>query len=64
MDKAEPEDKKFSGNVAERGDDAGLGSDVLLPAADLHKIPDEIPFFDILSAPDSAGNADGEDFAY
>jgi hypothetical protein len=64
VDKAEPENKKLPGNFIERGDDAGLGCNVLLPAAGVHKIPDKIPLFDILSAQASAGNAYGEDFAY
>ena len=64
VDKAEPENKKLPGNFIERGDDAGLGGDVLLPAVGVHKIPDKISLFHILSAQVSAGNADGADFAY
>ena len=64
MDQAKSENKKFSGDIRERGDDPGLDGDVLLSTADLHKIPDEIPRFDILSSQDNTGNADGSDFAY
>ena len=64
VDKAEPENKKLSGNFIERGDDTGLGCDVLLPAIGVHKIPDKVSLFYILSAQVGAGNAYGEDFAY
>ncbi|MBI4802401.1 MAG: hypothetical protein HY796_07740 [Elusimicrobia bacterium] len=64
MDKTESEDKNFSGNVPEHGNDAGLDCHVLLLTAGVHQVSDKIPFLNILSAQDSAGNADGEDFAY
>ncbi len=50
MGEAEPEDKDVSGDQQERGADADLDGDVLLPAAGLHKIAEPIRAFAVLSA--------------
>ena len=60
MDKAEPEDKKLSGYDEERGHDADLGGDVLLPAIGVYKVPDELQGVDILPACAGEGDVAGQ----
>ena len=60
MDKAEPEDKKLSGDDAERRHDAGVGGDVLLPAIGVYQVPGQLQGVGILPACAGAGGVDGQ----
>ena len=62
MGKAESEDKDVFGHQRERGIDADLVSDVLLPVIGLHQVSESLYAFAVLSAHGHKGSADGADF--
>ena len=60
LDKTELKDQIVFGNQQERSTDAGVDSDDLLPALDVHKVSDKVPWNVIVLTQDSSGSAYGK----
>jgi len=64
MDQTESENQVVSRNQQERRAESNLGGDVLLPAIDLHQVPDKIRLFVVTAQSSHSGNAFREKSAY